>query len=140
MKEYILLFRHENANGKVSPEQMQQWMKQQMDWVAGIAAQNKFVSGTGLLFAVIGNYLPNLKPNYFAGLRLPWTLENADNWRKTHALAGKLWFAGGLFLAAICLFLPTVIAIITFFVVMTVITIIPCVYSYRLYKAQKQNH
>ncbi|MBK7805466.1 MAG: transcription initiation protein [Saprospiraceae bacterium] len=50
MKEYILLFRHENANGKVSPEQMQQWMKQQMDWVAGIAAQNKFVSGTGLLF------------------------------------------------------------------------------------------
>jgi hypothetical protein len=50
MKEYILLFRHENANGKVSPEQMQQWMKQQMDWVGGIEAQNKFVSGTGLLF------------------------------------------------------------------------------------------
>lgn len=50
MKEYILLFRHENANGKVYPEQMQQWMKLQMDWVAGIAAQNKFVSGTGLLF------------------------------------------------------------------------------------------
>src|SRR4051812_16790542 len=50
MKEYILLFRHENVNGKVSPEQMQQWMKQQMDWVAGIVAQNKFVSGTGLLF------------------------------------------------------------------------------------------
>ncbi|MBS1688239.1 MAG: transcription initiation protein [Bacteroidetes bacterium] len=50
MKEYILLFRHENANGKVSPEQIQQWMKQQMDWVNGIAAKNKFVSGTGLLF------------------------------------------------------------------------------------------
>jgi len=50
MKEYILLFRHENANGKVSPEQMQQWMKQQMDWVGSIAAQGKFVSGTGLLF------------------------------------------------------------------------------------------
>lgn len=50
MKEYILLFRHENATGKVSPEQMQQWMKQQMDWIAGIAAKGKFVSGTGLLF------------------------------------------------------------------------------------------
>jgi hypothetical protein len=50
MKEFILIFRHENVNGKVSPEQMQQWMKQQMDWVGGIAAQNKFVSGTGLLF------------------------------------------------------------------------------------------
>ena len=50
MKEYILLFRHENANGKVSPEQMQQWMKQQMDWVNSIVARNQFVEGTGLQF------------------------------------------------------------------------------------------
>ncbi len=50
MKEFILIFRHENVNGKVSPEQMQTWMKQQMDWVGTIAAQNKFVGGTGLLF------------------------------------------------------------------------------------------
>lgn len=96
------------------------------------------LSGVGLLFAVLGNYLPNLKPNYFAGLRLPWTLENPDNWKKTHALAGKLWFTSGLFLAAICLFLPTEVAIIVFFAVLTVITIIPCVYSYRVYKTQKR--
>ncbi len=50
MKDYILLFRHENANGKVSPEQIQEWMKQQMAWVNSIAEKNKFVSGTGLLF------------------------------------------------------------------------------------------
>lgn len=50
MKEFILIFRHENANGQVSPEQMQQWMQQQKAWVDGIAAQNKFVGGTGLLF------------------------------------------------------------------------------------------
>jgi hypothetical protein len=50
MKEFILIFRHENASGKVSPEQMQTWMKQQMDWIGGIAAQNKFIGGTGLLF------------------------------------------------------------------------------------------
>ncbi len=50
MKEFILIFRHENANGKVSPEQMQQWMKQQKDWVDSIAAKNKFIGGTGLLF------------------------------------------------------------------------------------------
>jgi len=50
MKEFILIFRHENAVGKVSPEQMQQWMKQQTEWVSGIAAQNKFVGGSGLLF------------------------------------------------------------------------------------------
>jgi uncharacterized membrane protein len=95
------------------------------------------LSATGLLFAVIGNYLPNLKPNYFAGLRLPWTLENADNWKKTHAMAGKLWFGGGLLIAVTCLFLPAVAAIIVFFAVMLVIVVIPCVYSYRMYKAQK---
>lgn len=95
-------------------------------------------SGIGLLFAFIGNYLPNLKPNYFAGFRLPWTLENPDNWKKTHALAGKLWFGGGLALAIICLFLQPELAIIIFGAVMAVITIIPCVYSYKLFKRQKQ--
>jgi uncharacterized membrane protein len=93
-------------------------------------------SGVGLLFAIIGNYLPNLKPNYFAGLRLPWTLENEDNWRKTHRLAGKLFFAGGLLLAVVCLFTPPVASIVIFFTCTMIIVIIPCVYSYRLYKNQ----
>ncbi len=50
MDEFILIFRHENAGAKVSAEQMQLWMKQHMEWVNGIASQNKFISGTGLLF------------------------------------------------------------------------------------------
>lgn len=94
-------------------------------------------AGVGLLFAIIGNYMSNLKPNYFAGFRLPWTLENEDNWKRTHILAGRLWFAGGLLLAIVCLFLPMIPAIVVFFTVMTIITIIPIVYSYRLYKKQK---
>lgn len=44
----MLIFRHEDASDKVSPEQMQSWMKQTMDWIGGIAAQNKFVGGNGL--------------------------------------------------------------------------------------------
>ena len=92
----------------------------------------------GLLFSFIGNYMHNIKPNYFAGFRLPWTLENEDNWKKTHALAGKLWFAGGLFLAITCLFLPPKIAFITFIAVMTVLTIIPIVFSYNLYSKGKK--
>lgn len=50
MDEYALIFRHEDGSKIASPEQMQVWMKQTMDWIGGIAAQNKFVSGTGLLF------------------------------------------------------------------------------------------
>lgn len=51
MDEYVLLFRHEDGMKVASPEQIQSWMKQTMDWIGGIAAQNKFVSGTGLPFA-----------------------------------------------------------------------------------------
>ena len=50
MDEFVLLFRHEDGSKIASPEQMQVWMKQTMDWIGGIAAQNKFVSGTGLPF------------------------------------------------------------------------------------------
>jgi hypothetical protein len=50
MDEYALIMRHEDGSKIASPEQMQVWMKQTMDWIGGIAAQNKFVSGTGLLF------------------------------------------------------------------------------------------
>lgn len=50
MDEFLLIMRHEDGGKIASPEQMQAWMKQTMDWIGGIAAQNKFVSGTGLPF------------------------------------------------------------------------------------------
>lgn len=50
MNEYVLIMRHENGKEIASPEQMQIWMKQTQDWIGSIAAQNKFVSGTGLPF------------------------------------------------------------------------------------------
>ena len=51
MEEFILIFRHEDGNKVASPEQIQIWMKQTMDWIGGIAAQNKFSGGNGLPFA-----------------------------------------------------------------------------------------
>ena len=46
----MLIFRHEDGNKVASPEQIQIWMKQTMDWIGGIAAQNKFSGGNGLPF------------------------------------------------------------------------------------------
>lgn len=94
-------------------------------------------AGVGVLFSLLGNYMHNIKPNYFAGLRLPWTLENEENWRKTHLLAGKLWFAGGLVMVAVSLFLPLVSGFICFALIAMIITIIPCIYSYKLFKKMK---
>jgi hypothetical protein len=50
MEEYMLIFRHEDGTKVASPEQIQIWMKQTMDWIGGIAAQNKFIAGNGLAF------------------------------------------------------------------------------------------
>ena len=96
-----------------------------------------FFALIGIFWAVIANYMNNLKPNYFAGFRLPWTLESEENWRRTHHLASKLWFAGGLLIAAICIFTSTTVSIIAIFSILLIITVIPIVYSYRFYRKQK---
>ena len=92
------------------------------------------LAGTGLMLAVVGNYIYNIKPNYFAGIRLPWTLNNDENWRKTHLLGGKLLFGGGLLIAVICLFTSFMFSMITLFTIILLITLTTCIYSYRLYK------
>ncbi len=50
MEEYVLIMRHQDGSKIASPEQMQIWMKQTMDWIGGIGAQNKFSGGNGLPF------------------------------------------------------------------------------------------
>jgi uncharacterized membrane protein len=67
---------------------------------------SRLMPTTLLLFlAVIGNYLSNLRPNYFAGIRTPWTLESPETWRATHRLGGHLLFFGSLILLLLQFFL-----------------------------------
>ena len=88
----------------------------------------------GLLFTFMGNMMNNIKPNYFAGVRTPWTLESEDTWRATHRLAGKLWFTGGLVITAAALMLPSVSATIVFIAGLMALTLIPVIYSYVYFK------
>jgi uncharacterized membrane protein len=90
----------------------------------------------GLLFAFLGNYFKTIKPNYFIGIRTPWTLENEEVWKKTHVLGGKLWFVGGL-LMALTFLLPNEMQLYTFLGITAVITIVPIVYSYLEFKKIK---
>ena len=99
-----------------------------------IVMQNLLFPLLGLLLAFLGNYMNNIKPNYFAGFRLPWTLSDDENWRKTHHLAGKIWFGGGLFLAVVSLLLPFKFTFPLFIAIVAVMSLIPAIYSYRLFK------
>ena len=43
--------------------------------------------GVGLLFIFLGNFLTRVEPNWFIGIRTPWTLSSDTVWRKTHRTA-----------------------------------------------------
>lgn len=93
----------------------------------------------GLLFAFMGNMMNNIKPNYFAGIRTPWTLESEDTWRATHRLAGKLWFIGGIGVTVTSLLLPPAAVTIVFMCGIAVLIMVPVVYSYIYFKNHQTN-
>lgn len=83
----------------------------------------------GLLFIAIGNYLPKIKRNYTMGIKLPWTLNSDENWRRTHRLGGICFVIIGL-----CLILSVFLkSEIVFLVPLILGGIIPAIYSYYLY-------
>jgi len=54
------------------------------------------IVGTGVLFIVIGNYLPKVRPNYMIGIRTPWTLTSDLSWDRTHRIGGRLIVLEGI--------------------------------------------
>lgn len=92
-----------------------------------------------LLFTVVGNMLGKIRPNWFVGIRLPWTLSNDQVWQLTHRFAGKLWVWSSLCMMVLILILPTESIKIIFWIYFAFITIIPVVYSYLIYKNLSKN-
>lgn len=87
----------------------------------------------GILFICIGFLIKNVEQNWFMGIRTPWTLSNPEVWKKTHALAQKVFIAGGI----VFLFIPYVSA--TFVPIIFILVIILIIglsfgYSYWLYR------
>ena len=85
----------------------------------------------GVLFIVIGNYLPKTKQSYTMGIKLPWTLNSEENWNRTHRLAGYLWVLGGV-LFIVMSFVGWSLA--AFLIILAVMVFVPTVYSYLLYR------
>lgn len=90
--------------------------------------------GVGVLILIMGNYLNSIKPNYFIGIRTPWTLENPEVWKRTHRLGSKIWVIGGL-----CMMLIPFLPVLSGFEYLILILIaalagVPLVYSYVIFK------
>ena len=88
----------------------------------------------GIILIIIGNYLPKSRQNYTVGIRIPWTLHDADNWNKTHRLAGPLVMLGGvaMIIAALTPF-KSLLWLILILAVVVLIVAVPCLYSFSLH-------
>jgi uncharacterized membrane protein len=84
----------------------------------------------GLAIVISGNYLPKCKRNYTIGIKLPWTLDNDENWNHTHRFSGFVWTIGGIaIIINAFLGIPSLmIAIVACLIV------IPFTYSYIFYR------
>lgn len=92
------------------------------------------IAGTGILFIVLGNYLPKTRQNWFLGIRTPWTLSSEYTWEKTHRLAGRLFFVVG-FITLLSAFTIDGIALV-FIVTGSAVSsaLISMVYSFLIYR------
>ena len=96
---------------------------------------NFIVSITALFFIFTGNFIKTIKPNYFLGVRTPWTLNNETVWKKTHEMTSILWIILGLFLLITLLTINNEVIYSIFLSVIVLAAIIPIIYSYLTSKS-----
>lgn len=88
----------------------------------------------GIIFILLGNYIPKTSQNRVAGFRFPMTLSNPDNWQKTNRLGGMMLVISGIIMilgGVISTWYP-IVAVLTFIVILVLIILVPLCYSIRL--------
>ena len=88
----------------------------------------------GVMFAVMGNYMPKFRQNPTLGIKTSWALADEENWNATHRFGGRIWMAAG-FAVIILSFIPKTSLIIMG--VMLVCCFAPVVYSWNFYRKKK---
>lgn len=104
-----------------------------------LPAVRLIMAATFLLLALLGNYLSTVKPNYFIGFRLPWTLEDDEVWRATHRMAARLWFGLGMLGILFAFVLPLPLLLGAELGLIGILVFIPTVYAYRRYQQRHGN-
>ena len=89
----------------------------------------------GLMFTIVGNYLPKCRQNTTIGIKVIWALNNEENWNATHRFAGKLWFVSGL-ITLFSAFLPIKIGYPIMFIALIGAGGGATLYSYLYYRKQ----
>lgn len=92
----------------------------------------------GLFLAFMGNYLTTVQPNYFVGIRTPWTLESPTVWARTHRVGGIGFCLVGLLIAGLALVVPAQ-QLHLVFVGLLLLTAVFCYgYSYVVFRQEER--
>lgn len=95
----------------------------------------------GLLLVFMGNQMRRIQPNFFIGIRTPWTLSDPEVWRRTHIYGGRLYFGVGLLVAALALLLPATESLVIGVLLILVFSVWVMYYSFRISRTiGKENH
>lgn len=88
----------------------------------------------GVLFILLGNYMPKVKQNYTMGIRTPWTLNDEGNWIKTHRFGGKVFVFVG-----VCMMFLAFIKQSTWYLILLIVVsvLLIYIYSYIIYRREK---
>ena len=85
----------------------------------------------GVVFVLLGNYMPKCRQNYTVGIKVPWTLADPENWNKTHRFAGWLWTGAGIVFLGMSLTGKASPAIMLGLIL--AVALVPMIYSYVYY-------
>ena len=100
------------------------------------ATDRVLVGAVGVLFILLGNYMPRVKSNWWMGIRTPWTLSSESVWRSTHRLGGRMFVVGGVVMILSLALTPEarVAALITAVVLSA---LVPAVWSYMAWRRER---
>lgn len=106
---------------------------------AGEQGNGGFLLGACLVLFMLlfGNYVGNIRPNYFLGVRTPWTLQSDKVWKKTHHLTGRLLMVGAFLGTVLLLLLPQSWGMMSVVVLMIAAFLIPAVCSFVWFKQEQ---
>jgi uncharacterized membrane protein len=93
--------------------------------------------GMGLLLILLGFLMPRMQPNWFMGIRTPWTLTSDTVWRRTHAFSGRVFAAAGAVLVILGFLQPDHLALFLAVVIASAVAL-PVVASYLLWRHERR--
>ena len=96
------------------------------------------VIGFGVLYTILGNYLPRAKKNSYVGFRCGWSMYNDVTWLKTNRFAGWISIISGVLIVLCAILLPGAWAMPSFLILLSLSLFISLIYAARVYQKEKK--